>query len=36
MSENGAKYLGKGIANCVTLASLNLNLSYNNLGENGA
>jgi len=33
---NGAKYLGEGIAKCVTLTSLNLNFRNNNIGDNGA
>jgi len=36
LRENGAKYLVEGIAKCVTLTSLNLNLYGNNIGENGA
>jgi len=37
IGENGAKWLGKGIAKCVTLTSLDLNLKNNNcIGENGA
>jgi len=36
IGENGAKYLGEGIAKCVTLTSLNLNLENNVIGENGA
>ena len=35
-SENGAKYIGEGIAKCVTLTSLNLNLKDYCVGENGA
>jgi len=35
IGENGAKYLGEGIAKCVTLTSLDLNLTRNTIGENG-
>jgi len=35
IGENGAKYLGEGIAKCVTLTSLNLFLNNNSIGENG-
>ena len=34
--ENDAKFLGEGIAKCVTLTSLKLILINNNIGENGA
>jgi len=36
ISGNGAKYLGKEISKCVTLTSLNLNLTGNSIGEYGA
>ena len=33
--EYGAKYLGEGIARCVPLTSLNINLEGNSIGGNG-
>jgi len=33
---NGIKYLGKGIAKCVSLTSLNLNLNSNCIDDSGA
>jgi len=36
LRDNGAKYLGDGIAMCVTLTSLYLNLRNAIIGENGA
>ena len=33
---NDAKYLGEAISKCVTFASLNLNLNYNSIDDNGA
>ena len=36
IGDSGAKYLGEGIAKCVTLTSLDLDLSDNSIGENGA
>jgi len=35
LRDNGAKYLGEGIAKCVTLTSLNLDLRWTRIGENG-
>ena len=35
MLDNGVKYLGEGISKCVTLNSLNLDLSINYIGDNG-
>jgi len=34
--RNGAKKLGEGIAKCVTLTSLILDLGGNSIGDNGA
>ena len=36
IGDSGAKYLGEGIAKCVTLTSLNLYLHDNRIGDNGA
>jgi len=36
VGDNGAKYLGEKISKCVTLTSLELNLSDNSIGEKGA
>jgi len=36
IGDNGAKYLGEGIAKCVTLTSLKLNLKGNSIGNIGA
>ena len=36
IGENGAKYLGEGIAKCVTLTSLDLNLDCNGICDYGA
>jgi len=35
IGDNGAKYLGEGIAKCDTLTSLDLYLNSNNIMENG-
>jgi len=35
LRDNGAKYLGDGIAMCVTLTSLYLNLMNTMIDENG-
>ena len=34
IGESGAKYLGEGIAKCVSLTSLNLDLSCNSINDN--
>ena len=36
IGDNGAKYLGKGISKCITLTSLDLNLSENSISDNGS
>jgi len=36
IGENSTKKLGEGIAKCVTLTSLTLDLSYDSISENGA
>ena len=36
IGENGAKYLGEGIAKCATLTPLILLLTNNRIDENGA
>jgi len=36
IGESGAKYLGEGIAKCVTFTSLNLNLGSIRIDDTGA
>ena len=36
IDEKEVKQLGEGIAKCATLSSLNLDLSSNSIGDNGA